>query len=233
MRLNLSCQIDGMNANSEPICPQKGTSDTLALRLLPPPAPSPKGHAEPSGKEQRSELTGGQDEPTQVSSRNPERPMIPTEEVALPAPRNPPSTGEAETGQGDDLRERVYLPDAWKDVEIQTQRYKTHDSTTKIHQLSHNDGWSYISDMRKRRFSAVDTPSTAAMAFEPLIEDHHGMSESIKPEDSPLEVSGENHSELFTDLSWPISFEKALKRWTNLEQNEINMGIPGLITLGI
>jgi hypothetical protein len=243
MKLNLSCQNYDMNANNESICLQEGTSDTLALRLIPPLAPSPNGDAEPSGEVQRSESTGGQDDPLQVNSRMPKRPMIPTEEVsisdtALPAPRNLPSTGdskscEAETTQDDDLRERVCLADAGEDIEAQTQRYKTHVSTTKIRQFSHKDGWSYLSDRRKRRFSAVDTPNTAAMVFKPLIEDNQGMSESIQPEDSPLEVSGENHSELFTDLSWPSSFEKALKQWTNLEKNEINMGIPGLITLGI
>lgn len=156
---------------------------------------------------------------------------VPNDGIAKEEDRlNPQSQGYS--GRQDNSRERIRLPDAWEDIQAQTQRYKTHDWTTTTHHVSHKDGWSDNSHWYKRKFSAVDTPSTAEMVFEPLTEDRQGTSKCIKSEDFPPVAPSDKYSELFTD-SWPSSLENALKQWTNLTQNEIDMDIPRLITVSI
>jgi hypothetical protein len=65
------------------------------------------------------------------------------------------------------------------------------------------------------------------MISEPLIEKHQKMNEDITSQDILLGLPSQTYSEEVMDPLWPNSLEKALERWTNLKQNEINADIAG------
>jgi hypothetical protein len=65
------------------------------------------------------------------------------------------------------------------------------------------------------------------MILERPIRKHQKRSEKITSQDILLGMPSQKYSEDVTDPLWPNTLEKALERWTNLKQNEINTDVIG------
>jgi hypothetical protein len=128
----------------------------------------------------------------------------------------------------DDLQGSTILPKFENEVDPQSQSYQVHGSTRKPHQSTCKDGWiENNSRGQKRRFSPSDTDSPSAMILERPIRKHQKRSEKITSQDILLGMPSQKYSEDVTDPLWPNTLEKALERWTNLKQNEINTDVIG------
>lgn len=139
---------------------------------------------------------------------------------------NPQPQGYSENSY-DDSQEPIILPDGENNSNPQIQRQQARNPTRRAHQSSGIKYRCREHHTQKRKFSETGTLNLVAVASIPLIEDRQEMSKRITSNGTVLGISSEKYLDVSIDPLWPSSLEKALERWTNLKQNEINVDIAG------